>query len=817
MVPWHEGGQTLNKALSARLSRLRLPAWLGGASPAPAPNGSKSENETGVFFANPIDIRQAIGSGTGMQARDAERLTRATAFVTSAYCFIAMRWRASRVAEPPLMVVQETQDGEEWQPDHPLAELFDAPRPDLDMGELLHRKQLYQDLTGAALLVVDRDISGRSRILTPFSGDEFQTDPAGGLIYGRYSVIGASGGWKDLDLAATPVIHFRDPNPYSWREQFSLVDAAMLQLDLGHTVRRIVRNYLSNAIFPGGILSTHPDWKPTPAEWDLWKSAVKQWHGGPANAGEPLAVPGGTVFSKTASAMKDLLPDDVLDRVEATVASTFGISPVTLGWLTGLQNSPWSQMAESRRKDYEDTVQPIWRDIERRFSRTLLTPEERRAGFIVRFDTRQVVALQEDQEVRSRISLANRDTWTVDERRIYTGQDALDPSDPRGSMIVGIDVKAAAPPPGSAGQPVPAAPKVEVQALVFPKAHWATAAACAGWAMGRGFRAVKASETADAYHLRVRAPDAFDGATLRTVSLLGARRPGDERCRVSAVVGRPKSAKLIRLPFDRTPRVRAADIETIDERTLAWLDFDIQTKAAESTWEREVAGVLASIRRKVVALAGHLLQDDGKAVDPHSATEFTHALHGTLNDARHALQSTTYPLVLSTGKEAVGRIAARHNLSFGVLEPGLLKYAKEEAAFLSDVMGEATGTAVAEAVQAGLAAGETVRQLRQRLEELPAFSRERAQLVARTETTRAWNGAQRRSMSTFARDSNRGVTKSWLSARDDRVREEHDALDDGTEIGIDDAFANGLTEPGEPNCRCSLTYQVAPPVGAEED
>jgi SPP1 gp7 family putative phage head morphogenesis protein len=164
----------------------------------------------------------------------------------------------------------------------------------------------------------------------------------------------------------------------------------------------------------------------------------------------------------------------------------------------------------------------------------------------------------------------------------------------------------------------------------------------------------------------------------------------------------------------------------------------------------------------------------------------------------------------------VRKAAARIGLAFDVLEPGLLKYASEESAFLARVMGETTGRAVAKAVQDGLAAGETVNQLVKRLEQLPDFSRTRARLVARTETTRAWNGAQRRALTDFQRRSGRRVRKSWLSARDARVRDEHAAID-GEEKAVDEAFSNGLQQPGEPNCRCTLTYRVLEADGTETE
>lgn len=173
-------------------------------------------------------------------------------------------------------------------------------------------------------------------------------------------------------------------------------------------------------------------------------------------------------------------------------------------------------------------------------------------------------------------------------------------------------------------------------------------------------------------------------------------------------------------------------------------------------------------------------------------------------------------MILSTGTRSVRFAASRLGLSFSVLEAGLLAYAAEESAFLASVMGETTAEKVVAAIQKGLEEGETVRGLIKRLRELPTFDNARAKMVARTETTRAWNGAQRRSLSDYQRSSGRVVMKTWLSSRDDRVREEHAELD-GEQQPIDSAFTNGLMEPGEPNCRCTLTYSLSDPISSEEN
>jgi SPP1 gp7 family putative phage head morphogenesis protein len=83
----------------------------------------------------------------------------------------------------------------------------------------------------------------------------------------------------------------------------------------------------------------------------------------------------------------------------------------------------------------------------------------------------------------------------------------------------------------------------------------------------------------------------------------------------------------------------------------------------------------------------------------------------------------------------------------------------------------------------------------------------RAYLIARTEVGRAasfgtWEGARQAS-------EELGITieRTWITSRDDRVRDEHQALD-GETVGLDEAFSNGRHYPDEPNCRCDVQQHV---------
>ena len=674
-------------------------------------NGAGETKGAGVQFVGAPSWNRLINLDSGTNP-DADELTLAIAYTTSAYAFSAIDFRASRVAEAPLMVVREGEDGEEWLADHPLSLLLTEPSPDFDIGELLYLTESYRLTTGGALWLKGLDAAGRVARLTPFSAENYTTeaDEALGLIYGRYVVETRAGKRRYLP---EEVVHFREANPYSWTAGTNRLEVALSRLDLGHQIDKMVRNFARKAMFPGGVVSPDPSWNPDEAEFQSYVSRIEAWNSGPANAGKPLVLLGGTTFSGTAARMKDLLPDEIMDRIEATVGSVFGVPPVVLGWLVGLRNSPWSQMGEARRMVTEDTIEPRWRDVERRLTRSLLGPDERAGGVKIVFDTTQIRALFDDDKLRADVAALMREEWTRNERRLYTGQEPLEDGDPRGEEI------------GAGGGD-------------------------AGGLLGE---------------------------------LTGGTMAGPA----------PEAVK------------------THDDKGLAWIIFDGTCKAAERTWEGQVFKGLQEWRAGVVRLAEDYLRE-GKEITPTSGRRLDEEFAEWMETTGLPLMRTlVYPLVFSTADKAVKQAAAKLGLSFSVFEEAILAYAERETAFLVEVMGETTGKAVAGIVQDGLAAGDLIRDLTQRLEDSAQFSRTRAKLVARTETTRAWNGSQRSSLSEYAKTSGKTVTKIWLSAQDDRVRDEHIELD-GTQLPIDSLFDNGLTEPGEPNCRCTLIFQISDPL-----
>jgi len=111
-------------------------------------------------------------------------------------------------------------------------------------------------------------------------------------------------------------------------------------------------------------------------------------------------------------------------------------------------------------------------------------------------------------------------------------------------------------------------------------------------------------------------------------------------------------------------------------------------------------------------------------------------------------------------------------------------------------------------VQEGQSHYTMANQLKQFYEDRSYWKAER---VSRTEVGTATGKAQQVS----AEQSGVVKTKSWLSARDGRVRDSHSFID-GETVTLDQHFSNGLDYPGDPggtaeeiiNCRCVAIYNV---------
>jgi SPP1 gp7 family putative phage head morphogenesis protein len=179
-------------------------------------------------------------------------------------------------------------------------------------------------------------------------------------------------------------------------------------------------------------------------------------------------------------------------------------------------------------------------------------------------------------------------------------------------------------------------------------------------------------------------------------------------------------------------------------------------------WEREMRTLLARVFEEVTRPAGDVL---GVRFDPSGANgEMAAYFDSHIRDTAASIANTT--------RADVARAVARAVQRQGGGDEGATQESRADVApFLE--------------------------------KKARARSASRAQRIARTELATAKNGGALLQ----AQASGAVVTKTWNSKRDAHSRDEHRQMH-GTTVGINDPFPNGAQFPGEPECRCWLTFGI---------
>lgn len=127
-----------------------LDRWfpLDAPKAAPAPNGKKGQIITigsNTFWPDWPDT-----TPWGISLDD-EKVHREIAYATVALAYICMDYRARKLSEAPPIVIEETDEGDEWLDNHELNPILARPNVDYAMAYLYHTTSIFRDTTGACL------------------------------------------------------------------------------------------------------------------------------------------------------------------------------------------------------------------------------------------------------------------------------------------------------------------------------------------------------------------------------------------------------------------------------------------------------------------------------------------------------------------------------------------------------------------------------------------------------------------------------------------------------------------------------------------
>ncbi len=234
-----------------------------------------------------------------------------------------------------------------------------------------------------------------------------------------------------------------------------------------------------------------------------------------------------------------------------------------------------------------------------------------------------------------------------------------------------------------------------------------------------------------------------------------------------------------------TEEQKAAAWKRVDRRRVAW--WPVIAKRMEPLYKAE--------GEAITGLASITDASAESAIDSLSPKWLT-TITGTLT-----------ALVEDFGQEEAEALGAAksagptsHKWEFDPMEAALLEWVKKTAASEVKTILETNLDDVRRVIQKGIAENLTNDQVARNIRQFYTDnSPYKAMRVARTETTKGATHA------TMAAADQSGIVdrKQWITARDDRVRDEHAAMD-GETVGLHENFSNGLEGPGEPNCRCSM-------------
>ncbi len=663
-----------------------------------------------------------------------------TALAFTAYWYVATRWRAMKIAEAPLMVVEQDKDdgSEEWLPDHDLAELLDNPSPDWDMGEMVEITSHYLDNTGAALWVMQRDNAQRIARITPFHRNEFEPHRDASRLYAYFTVQTIDG---MRDIPAENCCFFKDwqrstqLQSTAWTRGHSRLDIALQWLRLGDRASKTIHDLLANSVWPSAVAIPDKDWDPDKKTLEFYKEELQRYAAS-GNKGKPFVALGGGDFKPLSSSIKDLVPSDVLNRVESVIAAVSGVPAIVLQFQIGIENSPWSQMPTARKMAYDDVVVPSWKKLERVMTRQILRPEDPDPTHFIRFDRTQGSLNEKDQLQATQIAVLMGRAASLNERRVQMG---LEPND---------DPKAD-----------------DIPELTQPS-------------------------MADLLAATTDAPP------------LGNKPIGSEDAKPTD----PNAAK------DPAAKTRER-LGTLYARKFKAASLMSSFRSeAETVWHLHVHQQLEKDAAAIADIVMTYLQPPEKALQSKArgAERAMSAVNRYLNEeGKASWLKTVGPLAVRSAQRAGAVVGADMGVNFNTLNSNLIKFAQRETGLLITSVSNTTKSLVSDIIQGGIDAKATKHEIAALIRESTGFSKARSMLIARTETTRVFNGAPTESLAEYGKSAGVNYLKTWSGVLDDRERDEHVALE-GETVSIDETFSNDLDYPSEPNCRCTVLYSEEP-------
>jgi phage portal protein BeeE len=246
--------------------------------------------------------------------------------------------------------------------------------------------------------------------------------------------------------------------------------------------------------------------------------------------------------------------------------------------------------------------------------------------------------------------------------------------------------------------------------------------------------------------------------------------------------------------------------DSAESRDAFWFSFEKARTHFYARWEQRLSKLLTEDLAVAAAEAEGGLAAVGNALDLRTA-RWEQELTKLWTEVAQAFGERTADQI--EAKDGYGANEVKAGWSWG---RDAAAYVRDLAKIKAKAIIETTKTWLGRRHDQTIGQGQGADEFDEAVREQgPEYVKWRREMISRTETISASNYGAREA----AVQSGRVTAKIWLTARDDRVRDTHQALE-GQKRPLDQPYSNGLMFPGDPSgplseicaCRCVELYEV---------
>jgi HK97 family phage portal protein len=327
---------------------------------------------------------------------------------------------ATSAPEAPLKVYRETNDGEVEDPNHWLSKLMKKPNDAHSDFELWEWAHTYMQTGGTLYLELIREGNrpdGEVIEMYPLRPDRMRVIPGVDEYISayEYQIEG-----QIITYEPWEILRAAFPDPLDEFHGLSPLKRLARELDIDNEATDFTATFFENAAVPYGLLTSEQNVGEPEADrirwrWQTWFRGAKRFM---------VAVLGkGMKYERMGLSFEEMEFESLRSYTETRLCAAFGVDPLLIPTWVGIKhNNTKASYEEAREHLWKETIIPVLRRLERKISSELLED-----GYVAKFDTSEVQALQEDEnEKHKRI----REDYkfgliTLNEARAQIGHDTV--------------------------------------------------------------------------------------------------------------------------------------------------------------------------------------------------------------------------------------------------------------------------------------------------------------------------------------------------------------------------------------------------------